>query len=219
MESSKRRGRRAWTMGAGLSLCACALGAGCGGSGSSDEVTTPGFEASTAPDETEPFELAQPNTTAGPTTAPSGGLGGPTSTEGEDGTEPAPPTTAPPREPVLLPVEQITSVCGLAFVLSSYGTLFENPEVDAREAVDGIRTNLDRYVEVAEDEVRAAVETVAEESDELLDQFEASGYDRSLPLFQDLVDGQGPETVISSLLDAVDEVVIWEQRNCDDEET
>ncbi|MGI8936862.1 MAG: hypothetical protein ACR2JF_01365 [Iamia sp.] len=126
------------------------------------------------------------------------------------------PTTAPPSEPVLLPSEAITSACSLPFVLSSYGTLFENAEVDAPRAVVGIRASLDRYVEVAEDEIRAEVETIAAESDRLLDEFETAGYDRSLPLFQDLLSNRGPTPETSSLLAAVDQVVIWEQRTCDD---
>jgi len=219
--SSTRRG--AWTraIGTGLSLAVtCVLGAGCGADGG-EEVTTPGFETSTASEETEPFELAQPSTTAGPTTAPSGGFGGPAVTDGDGEEEPEPgpttTTTAPPSEPVLPPADDISSVCGLPFALSSYATLLQNAEVDAEEAVDGMRTNLERYVEVADDQVRAAVETIAAESGRLLDEVEASGYDRELSRFQDLIDDQAAAEEIGTLLAAIDEVVFWERRNCDGE--
>lgn len=150
-----------------------------GGRSSTDDASSIEFEASpgdaAGERTTEPFSMAEPRDTGGPTTIP---LFDPSSTT----TTAEPPTTQAPRAsvPDLPATDSITSLCGLSRSIQSVSALTQSSEFDEAAVADQLRANLARSAEVAPDQ-RELLEQVAEKIDGLLTILQENGWDARAP--------------------------------------
>jgi len=143
-----------------------------------DTAASPGFDGSDRGVDGSPFEFAEPTTTVGPTTIPGGRptTRRATTTTTTTTTTTSTTTTTIPRRPILPDGGSITSVCGLDASITSLESLFIDPTLDVRGPLDVLVANLDRYVEVAEPEIREVVATIRLDIRRLAETIAAAGW-------------------------------------------
>jgi len=100
-------------------------------------------------------------------------------------------TTIPPTAPILKPVDQITSLCGMSDSLRSFGTLLVNPSLSVQGSVDYIRIALDRYLQVAPEPTKVHVTNVRAMILFTADTVAAADFDLKNPTVQALVQNLG----------------------------
>lgn len=177
---TRSRWRRAAA--AALILLALVPGLACGDSEATGG-SAPGFDdtAPTTLDE-PPFSLAQPTTTAGPTTTPASTEGSttPGSSEPPDLAGPTTTTTLVPNVP---PTDSITSICGFVESTQSLGALPTDPSIDAQPLAEGFLENVDRYVEVAPGSALGDLEALRPQLQSLVGILRDAEWDASAPQF------------------------------------
>lgn len=201
----------------GVVILAVTAVTACGRS-ASDAGGTPGFSSKERSVDTKsPFEMANPTTTAGPTTIPGSGptLPLPTTTDpvtGESavvgelppsrtptsaaaGTPGAPATTVPrsttttslPSTPFLPDPAQIQTICGVVLTLRTFGAVLTNPALDLPTTIVRVRAILDRFQQVSPPEVRSQMLRVREVVNTLADALNRAGDQVNDPAFRDQI--------------------------------
>ena len=140
----------------------------------------PGFEGEERGVDDSPFNLAEPTTTAGPTTIPGGrDLGRSTTTTTT--TTPQVTTTTVPTEVGLPPPDEINSICGLHDSVASFQLIWRDDSVDVRQVVEQLQSNMNRYLDVSPPEARPTVDALRTMIISAAAVLRAAGWDTSAP--------------------------------------
>lgn len=214
------------------------------GSDEQSRAGTPGFDANGDPVDDEPFRLAQPTTTEGPTTIPGGPqLPLPTTPDGEPiGDQPASDqadpdgsgsgaspnggtqdpvvattttTTTPPTSPLAPDAGSIQNLCGMTASLASFNTIMTNRAIDVPTAVGALVRNLDRYVAVSPPLLRPQVSYVRDVITDIVSIISRNGYDvQSAPVRQAVTAAANAQAPYANLVTVTNEIGAYERTVC-----
>ena len=213
-------------------LAVALLGAACGGG--DDEVATPGFDERGQQRDDSPFELAEPTTTAGPTTIPGGPkLPIPTTPDGDplDGAEgegSTPPggetgstvvetttTTIAPTAPQAPDSGSIQNLCGMTSSLASFNTIMTNRSIDVATAVGALVRNMDRYVAISPPLLREQVVYVRDVIVDIVGVISRNGYDvESGPVRQAVNAAANGQAPYANLVTVTNQIGAFERTVC-----
>lgn len=170
--------------------------------------------------DTSPFERALPDNT-GSTTIPGGVFGddgSATSSSTSTTTAPIPTTTQttlpPPVAPELQPASGIDDLCGMSRSLLSLGTLRTASAADVMATSTRVESALNRYIQVAPDDLRAEVERIHDVITGLTQRARAANGDLSGPLGDEIDKVTQGDGSYAGLIADIEKVANWERVVC-----
>lgn len=144
------------------------------------DADAPGYDGSASKIANDPFRLAQPTTTAGPTTMPVDPEQRRESARNGERTAPSTivtTTTAPPTAVAVPPSESIDSICGIVAAIESLQVVFADPSLDGSVIMPRALSTFDRYVEVSPEDLRVDVAGLRDDMARLTDILRGAGWD------------------------------------------
>ena len=157
-------------------------------------ASAPGFDGKDREIDRSRFSFAEPSTTAGPTTVPTGKrpIGSrrtSTTTTASTTTIPPATTTVAPRSIFLPDPSSVDSLCGMVQSVESLQLIFSDPSVNAEQTMLRILSNFDRYLQVSPPELTDNVLGIRETLILLRNQLRDAAWNGANPSLRPILDG------------------------------
>lgn len=150
----------------------------------------PGFSGRERSDPDEPFQFAEPSTTAGPTTIPGGARTlrrATTTTTTTTTTMPTTTTTTIPTAVAMPPPDDISSICGMNDSIFTFQLIWTDPSIDVQKVAEQLQSNMNRYLAVSPPELRDEVDGLRNGIITMAGQLREAGWNTNDPAVRQLL--------------------------------